>query len=222
MQILIKHNPKYGEELEVIAIGLNQLGHQVSLFYESIFKISEQFEPEVVINIEEISEDIAQYVKNFNIKLFNLTNETLAELGRFANTIKFPQQLPDFSLQSDLLILTNSENLEEIVEFADNSELKVKICGSQFVSSPHFIGLANPSEIVKLAKSSKVVITSNPVIRDSLLLQNICAVDFEFYKKNEKYFEPHYIENLVITSKPLIQTIAQVAKKIDEKLRNIN
>lgn len=233
MKILIKNNTKYIEELEAIGYALSTSGHQVMLTAESLFKSDK---PDIIIT-SETNEEIQDYQKKYKVNWCLLFSETphniltppfLVEsyetLGRFANLGKYPLELYDKSIESDICFITNGapqEELEKIVAFCDKTEYNVKICGNVFLPSPHFVGICNPPEIARLAKSSKVAITYNKIIRDSLILNNVCAINFS-NESIEYLLNTESRENYVLQNKPLIQTNIQIAQKLNEKFRNLN
>jgi hypothetical protein len=212
MKILIKADAKIQEELEALGCGLSELGHEVILFNDSIFRVADETKPDLVIITENNkSSDIDKY----NIKKYIYEKPT----QRVANTVKFKPQLYNEKISTDLLVI-NVGDVHKVMIFVEQIRYKVKICGG-LVPSPYFVGLTQLHEISQLAHSAKVVYCDNDIIRDSFLMNNICATSelnmvmglLENIEKREDYIQQQK-KNIIVEK--------EMAGIIYEKLRNIN
>ncbi len=213
MKILIKIDTQVQEELEAIACGLSKMGHMVHMFDGSIFKVADEMQAEYLIVTEQnTTRDIVDY------KIKKHTYKWNGE--RFGNTVKYQKSVYDDRISTDLLVIS-SPTIGGFLPILERVNIRVKICGNP-IPSPYFIGMANLNEISRLCASAKVVYVDNLVIRDSLLLNGICAVStfnqatVDFISNNTER------ENYILAEQKNILTEVEIAGKIDEDTGHFN
>lgn len=219
MRILIKLDTKYSEELEILALGASILGHQVAYFDRDTYRIADDFKPECIIfsSVGLNTPDTKKYISE-NPQLRTISLDEL-NLDRVANTQKFRICQPDSKLKTDICII-NTGNAEELLPILNKEKKQIKICGS-FINSPFYIGTTSIDKIVTIAKSSKLTICSNNIIKDSLLFQNICTIP-QYNLVSELIDDIRKKEAYILKEKQSIKTERYVAEILNEKLRNIN
>lgn len=140
----------------------------------------------VIINIEH-QKDIKFLIDN-NIKYITYGSGAAIDyqnVPAFVDTISYhPPITEDESYKTDILFSSNFFNgdpslLSKIDHVFSNTDLKIKCAGNTWIPSPIFIGFANSEEFMKIAKSSKVVVTSCPIEKISLLNSKIYCVLIE-------------------------------------------
>lgn len=201
MKILIKYNQENQEYFDAIA-ALSTVGHFVKAVQQPLYLECTQNKYDIlVIHKSDDNDETFKLSQKFKLKLVILDGPGVYISGgqtfvfpRFANTLKYKPTLPDESLQSNLYIhCTDSET----AEFAQNicSKLhNIKISSIAPVHCTNFVGLVNPDNIMKLAKSANCVVTNDRVLLDTLLYNGIFAfpvkdVINEFHSKEEEYIE---------------------------------
>lgn len=85
---------------------------------------------------------------------------------------------PQHKLECDVLFSTNY-NLSFLprLQFLQNYDIKIKIAGRNHIKSPYFVGFTDNDSFGSLAKSAKIVITSNYFEYISLIHQDVFSLN---------------------------------------------
>ncbi len=232
MKVLICVDGIFREELDGIANGLSTNGHQVAGFDRNIYRAFQEQVPDFLI-LSEVSAQNPEIIKfrsqnnpktiviNFDKIIFPDNFEM--NLPSFANTMKYKPELPNKSLESDVLIAFDGNNAEMVHDLYNkiHKEHRTKIVG-QFINCPGFIGMGTHQDLVKLAKSARLTVCTNKTMSNSLLYNNILSVynrenPLELLKLDNKERDA-----LVLSEKRKIITENKLGQVIIEKLSNLN
>lgn len=189
MKILLKYNQENIEYFDAIA-AMATTGHFVKAVQQPLYLecSQNQYDILVVHKSDDINDEIFKLTQKFKIRLVVLdgpnvyiSNGQNFTFPRFANTLKYKPQLPDESLETKLYIHCTDA---ETAEFAQSVRgWKIKVSSVGLLHCANFVGIVNPDNIMKLAKSANVTVTNDQVIRDTLLYNGILALSV----KNSMY-----------------------------------
>ena len=205
MKILIKYNQESQEYFDAIA-ALSTVGHFVKPVQQPLYLECTQNQYDVlVINENDNNEEITNVVEKFKLKLVVLGKETSVIFGvggfganyftfpRFANTLKYKTALPDESLLTNLYVHCTDLETAEFAQNASTMRWKMKVSSIAPLHCPNFVGLVNPDNIMKLAKSANVTITNDRVLLDTLLYNGILAFPVKDASNSGGLKEEEYI-----------------------------
>lgn len=231
MKFLIHIDSKYGEIIDGLANALRSNGHQALFFHNNVYRVFEEQAPDYLIisleakNLPEISQFLQKrQPPHLEINSYNLTcpNQNVLNLAGFANTIKYKPQLTQQDFAGDICVVNDGTKPVEIMSFYErhHKDYKIKIIG-HFINSPGFIGAASPEDMVKIAKSSRVTLSHDTIIRNSLIYNNICCCSKEdevldFLNRDKKE-----IEQFILAEKRKLITEYKLGQLIIEELSNI-
>ncbi len=232
MKFLIHGDGALQEELDGIANGLIANGNEVYGFHDHIYKANEEREPDYFIFTENTlkQEQIQDFLRKKDPKYLTVWPQQISfsdgnsiNLPSFASTLKYKPQLPSHDLDCDVAICFDGlvPDKTHVLYNQLYRDYRVKIIGA-FINCAGYIGLGSPADLMKLAKSARVTVSDNKVITNSLLYNNICAVD-SFVETVASLSRPiEQIEEYVMKRKKDITTEIKLGKIICEELSNIN
>lgn len=232
MRFLVCIDDFFREELDGIANGFMTNNHQVVGFDRSIYRAFDESNPDCVVFSPATygNPEIRRFIEERKINHFVVETEKLSfsngfvlNLPSFANTIKYKPELPSKELESDISIVFDGKNGEFVHDIYHrfHKEYKIKVIGG-FINCPGYIGLGTQQDVVKLAKSSRLTITTNKIVANSLLYNNILAVynrpnPIELLNLNKSE-----IDKLVLAEKKQIITENKLGKIILEQFSNFS
>lgn len=232
MKFLICTDNIFQEELEGLANALATNQQEVAGFNSNIYRAFDERKPDYMVfsPFTYNNQEIQKFLNDKQIPHFIIDAEKivfsdgfLLNLPSFANTMKYKPELPNKELESDVVVVYDGKNQEYVHDFYDkfHKTNRIKVCG-QFINCPGYVGFGSSQDIVKLAKSSRLTISTNKVIASSLIYNNILT----------SYNQPNPIEllnldklerdKLVLAEKKSIITENKLGKIILEKFSNTN
>lgn len=170
---------------------LSSIGNHVVLWNSQIsfYQMAQEIEPDIYILYEDTINKYHNLIKDKTYITYG-NNDPIGN-GRiilqkfnnnisFADIINYKDTAEDYELYTDILVSSNffnknSKTLLYIDNIFNNTDYKIKCAGNQQIPSVFYVGMTNDQEFMRLAKSSKVVIASNTIERDSLIYRKVCS-----------------------------------------------
>lgn len=216
MKFLIHTTQACSEQLDLIANGLNSQGHGTFGFNDNIYRAFNEQTPDCLVLTEESlkNPDFRRFIETNKPKFLTVQGEKLSysdeksiHLSGFANTIKYKPELPLYDFSCDVGIIFDGNRPEIVYDaYARLYEnYTVKIVGA-FINCPGFIGMGTIQDVVKLGKSAKIVICTNPITANSLIYNNVCSVYNMPNPESLLSQSAEIIENLILDTKQSIKT----------------
>jgi hypothetical protein len=232
MKFLIENDPNYQEELDCIANGLGNCGHEIYGFGADIFRANEERDPNHFIFTQNTfaKPETQKFIKKtkkshliVNSEQIFFSGGNFINLPSFANTIKYRPELPVSDLECDIGICFDGRTPELVHTIYHRlyQIYKIKVAGA-FINCAGFIGICQPADIVRLGKSSQLMVCTNKVIANSLIWNNIYASYGHPYPEQLLNNSIDDRENMILESKKSIITETALGKIICEKLSNSN
>ena len=174
--------------IQAITKGLIHNGDQVFMWNidtTSLNAVKDKLDPELFI-IDSFDELPNSYIDKLNKPVV-----LLSEIDRpnIIDNITYNISFDDHTIYSDILFSSNFNHTD--IEFSllmdliiQESNYTIKCVGSQRAPNPYFVCQTDNQSFMSFAKNSSIVITTDNVERDSLLWNNIYAVNFKDFDSN--------------------------------------
>jgi hypothetical protein len=188
---IVMHNDKPSSFLNSVGKILSVTGHEIVLWnsnQRSFYEMQQQIKPELIFIHGDINIKYWDLVTNIPYVVYDgidIGGRSLANIPSvnpfklsFADTLTYRGGFEDGDLGVDILISSNYFYGDtNLLLFADKimieTELSVRAIGNQTMPSPVYIGGCTEEQFISSAKSAKVVLTGDPIERDSLIYNKI-------------------------------------------------
>jgi hypothetical protein len=232
MKFLICVDGVFREELDGMANGLTTNGHHVAGFDRNIYRAFQEQNPDFLIltELSASNPEIIKFRDQNNPKTIVVNFEKIVfpdnfemNLPSFANTMKYKPELPNKALESDVVIAFDGNNPEMVHDLYEkiHRNYRTKIIG-QFINCPGFVGMGSHQDLVKLAKSAKLTISTNRTMSNSLLYNNILSVHNKENPLELLNLTAKERDAFVLAEKRNIITENKLGQVIIEKLSNFS
>jgi hypothetical protein len=230
MKILIKPDPQYMEQLEIL-LQLNTMGHQVRFASGPLYLEYTHNSYDCLITGESnFSTEERQIIDKYNLISLIINEREISfsskkstdyyTLSRFANIFKYRPTLPDTKLASDIFIYCSNQNyVEKAIQITEIKNKKIKLSAPSLIHCKNFIGVINLEELTKLAHSANIVYTDNRILIDSLLYNKVLTFHIDQYLIPTDNIDK---EKYILEQQRIIQPSNKIVEMINEKLSNIN